>query len=384
MGKFTDLFRRKTKAVDSMDSRAIYQTFMTGPEWRNVDMADEYAAFLKDNKPFYRFPFFRHIYVFWKVFFQSYSAARRYASASDIIFSEYMLMNIFIGVSSTIEYAAKGLASLFLWPFLKTDNNTQFQAHVAGIFDDYAAFIHHTPFYNYGYFSKIGPMWRAFWQANDKSFADFISAVMVSVDFIARGLLSLPVGGWYNQEANQEVETIDVICKTAIDGKGQQLEAERRLNERLANVNASLSKESQFHVVSHAGKEHLFSRDSSESETAEKSKSYAYAHLRMARYLPFNTAVQELARNAVNTRIIAGNDHIQIRLKANNLTPETSEQLSQTLSATEGVRLLYDYQDYIHSKQRFFAIDVNTKYLAKVIHDIDETEGLQVHHIHDF
>lgn len=63
---------------------------------------------------------------------------------------------------------------------------------------DYAEFIHHTPFYNYSYLSKLGVLFSSFWNSNNKSFSDLISLVVVSVDFVAHGVISAPVGFWYN------------------------------------------------------------------------------------------------------------------------------------------------------------------------------------------
>ncbi|OJW12058.1 MAG: hypothetical protein BGO44_03225 [Legionella sp. 39-23] len=57
-----------------------------------------------------------------------------------------MLMNLFIGINCTIEFMVKGSISLFLWPFLSSENKTEFQRHIAALFQDYAEFIHHTPF----------------------------------------------------------------------------------------------------------------------------------------------------------------------------------------------------------------------------------------------
>lgn len=94
------------------NQRKQLQTFMTTVEWHSVRVAREYAAFI-EHTPFYLYPYFDQIKIFWKLFAQSWKEARQYHSAMDIISSEYFLMNGFITVFHTIEFSAKGLIS---WP----------------------------------------------------------------------------------------------------------------------------------------------------------------------------------------------------------------------------------------------------------------------------
>lgn len=94
--------------LDPNYHRPQMQTYLTAPEWQNVRAAQRYAAFV-ENEPFYRFPYFSEIGGFWKVYGRSWRAAQQHNSFSDITFSEYNLMNLFVGTTMTLEYGVKGV-----------------------------------------------------------------------------------------------------------------------------------------------------------------------------------------------------------------------------------------------------------------------------------
>ncbi|MBY0280788.1 MAG: class I SAM-dependent methyltransferase [Alphaproteobacteria bacterium] len=95
--------------------RSLYNTFMTTTEWYNVDVSKKYAEFIH-HTPFYEFPYFESVGTFWKLFAQSYKIARKHVGISDVVFSDTMLMSVFIGTMMTIEYGLKGIIS---WPLKK-------------------------------------------------------------------------------------------------------------------------------------------------------------------------------------------------------------------------------------------------------------------------
>jgi len=93
------------------------QTFLTAPEWNNVDIATAYSAFIK-HTPFYEFPYIQHIQLYWKLFVQSGKHAAiqkggylKLLTAGSSVYN-YVLMNLFIGISMTIEFLFKSLVSL--------------------------------------------------------------------------------------------------------------------------------------------------------------------------------------------------------------------------------------------------------------------------------
>ena len=99
-------------------SRDSVQTYLTTPEWNNVDSAQQYGTYI--NKiPFYEFPYMAHVATFWKTFFASWHCAAQAKGGNipmllspNIVFN-YALMNVFIGTFMTVEYTAKAIVS---WP----------------------------------------------------------------------------------------------------------------------------------------------------------------------------------------------------------------------------------------------------------------------------
>ncbi len=374
MGKFLDRFSKKISATDKQYKRNLYQTYLTAPEWRNVEMSEEYAAFLKKDNPFYRYPFFKQLYVFWNVFFQSYAAARKEHGHLELIFSEYMLMNLFIGLNTTLEFAAKGIASLFLWPFLRTENKTEFQGHVAALFQDYAEFIHHTPFYNYRYFSRLGQLFSNFWQSTNKSFADVISLLAVSVDFLAHGIISAPVGIWYNQDENKAPETIDILVKASTDN---EVDVEAFANEFRQKITAIAG----VSVVTANDQEQLFTRT---SESPKNHRTYAYAHVRVPRYEPFQATVEQLTTAGIKVREIAGQQHIQFKCVVKGDIPEQLQERESKLASLRDCTKLFSYQNGVDAGQTFFSLNVPTKRLKETVEEIQQTEGVHIKLMHDF
>ncbi len=94
------------------------QKYLTIPEWNNVDAAQHYGQFI-EHTPFYEFPYVGHISSFWKAFAQSWRCAAQEKGGhlklllSPSILFNYTLMNLFVGVSSTVEYSLKAIIS---WP----------------------------------------------------------------------------------------------------------------------------------------------------------------------------------------------------------------------------------------------------------------------------
>ncbi|MCL5875417.1 MAG: class I SAM-dependent methyltransferase [Candidatus Dependentiae bacterium] len=93
-------------------SRDSIQTYLTSPEWLNVDIAQEYSSYI-EHTPFYMFPYFKNIQLYWKVFGASWQAAARQKGHLAVLSSPYTLMNVFIGATMSMEFAAKGILS---WP----------------------------------------------------------------------------------------------------------------------------------------------------------------------------------------------------------------------------------------------------------------------------
>jgi hypothetical protein len=138
--------------------RAPDQTFLTFPEWFLVYSPAEYAAFVRHSPPS-EFPFFGHLRQFWSSYRQVYEATR------DRPFNtEYHVMILVIGVSTSVEYALRsayenvfGRLSALTAPYGATAED-RLAARVA---QDYVDFIRDRPWYEFDFVTPLRELWRA-------------------------------------------------------------------------------------------------------------------------------------------------------------------------------------------------------------------------------
>ncbi len=91
--------------------RPLVKTHLGANEWYNVDVAQEYGEFI-NHTPFYEFPYFKSIKTYWKIFGNSWQSAAKKSGHLEVLKSDNTMMNLFIGVTMTAEYAAKGVLSI--------------------------------------------------------------------------------------------------------------------------------------------------------------------------------------------------------------------------------------------------------------------------------
>jgi hypothetical protein len=131
------------------------RTWLTYPEWHIVYSADSYGRFLATGRPS-AFPYFRHISGFWS----SYCALNKVTSASPGT-GEAKVMIYTIGISYTIELGLKGLyektiGRLFEWTAGSRSVGDFYSARVQR---SYGAFMHETPWYEFGFGEALGGLW---------------------------------------------------------------------------------------------------------------------------------------------------------------------------------------------------------------------------------
>lgn len=112
--------------------RANFQTYMTTIEWLDVDLSQDYGAYI-DGTPFYEYPWFASLGVFWKIFFQSWKVAAHKSSHWDILTSSYGAMNLFGVITKTVEYVFKGLISFPLRLMFSGDETDKIQLLISDL-----------------------------------------------------------------------------------------------------------------------------------------------------------------------------------------------------------------------------------------------------------
>lgn len=143
--------------VDKKHSRDEGNTYLTYPEWFLVFSPDEYAQFVKLNHPS-KFPFLTHIKQFWK----SYLTIFRHVNKKYKFNSEYHIMIMVIGISTTLEYFARFLYENTIGRigvFLSANGVTEEEVYGANVAQEYVDFIKHTPWFNFDFYSKFKNLW---------------------------------------------------------------------------------------------------------------------------------------------------------------------------------------------------------------------------------
>jgi hypothetical protein len=134
------------------------QTFLTLPEWFLVHSPEEYATYLKSNRPS-KFPFFGHISQFWQTYYQVYKETNgKYPFNAG-----YHVMVMTIGISTTVEYAFKGAYESIFGAITENSGlnyRTAEDEYAAKIAQNYVDFIKVDPWYKFDFVSALKGLWN--------------------------------------------------------------------------------------------------------------------------------------------------------------------------------------------------------------------------------
>lgn len=134
------------------------QTLLTIPEWFLVHSPNEYADFIKTERPS-RFPFWGHIRQFWS----TYAAVYRETKDRYDFNLGYHVMVMTIGVSTTLEYAVKGAYEAVVGNLFEGDGKhyrTEEDAYAAKIAREYVDFIVVDPWYKFDFMKAVRGLWN--------------------------------------------------------------------------------------------------------------------------------------------------------------------------------------------------------------------------------
>ena len=146
----------ETEGLDNY-ARLEDQTYLTLPEWYIVYSADEYAAFVANNRPS-QFPYFGAIRQFWSSYYDVCAVTRDKYSFN----SGYHLTLVVIGTSFTLENVVKGLYENTLGratEWVGLGHLTAEDAYAAQAAKEYGDFIHTIPWYEFPYTAKLAGLW---------------------------------------------------------------------------------------------------------------------------------------------------------------------------------------------------------------------------------
>ena len=374
MGKFLNSLQQRIEITDKVNyHREQFQTYMTGPEWRNVEMAEEYASFIKEGNSIFQFPYFRQVFDLWKVIYNSYSLARKYNSAWQIITSEYMLMDLFVGFFTTIELIPKGILSLILAPFIKKQNKTEMQGHLASFYQKYASELQTIPFYDHSYKEIRQDLAAKYKQIEHKTWGDWFSWTCISIELLAREWISKPLRYWFHQDTNSAPPSTDILVKYNIDGTIDSEQAKEHFRQQIGQLT---TKEAPVTVVP----EDIYVKEKS----ASKSYTSVYARLRVPRYAAFMDVLNGMDKQGIQLRKIAGQERVQIKCEINAQDELSLRDAQEKLTTKARQKPVYSYGDRIHAYRRVCLFDVHVRDLAKNSIEFNGVENAGVTLIHNF
>lgn len=376
MGQFLNTFQKGIEEKDKATfHREQYQSFMTAPEWRNVEMAQEYAAFVQEGRSIFQYPYFRQIFDLWRIIFKAYSLARTYNSAWQIITSEYMLMSLFVGVFTTLEFLPKALISLVLAPFVNKENKTLMQRHLADFYQQYAKDLQTIPFYDHQYKEIRETLAAQYRQAKDKTWGDWLSWKLISVELWSRHWISKPLKYWFHQDGGETPATTDILVKCSIaDEDASDAEAAKAVfNSR---INSLKDKSLALDVVA----------DDIQVKEQSPGKSYfsVFARLRVPRYAAFQEVLTELHAKGIQLRTIAGQERVQLKCAIDADSNEGLDRAQSKLNTRIRKAPSYAYSDSIHPNRRICLFDVHVRDLAQHVTESNTVPNAKVTLIHNF
>lgn len=121
-------------------------------------------------------------------------------------------------ISKNLKIARPGIQTYLTGPEWQNVRSTQ----------NYAAFIEHTPFYQFPYFQEVKNYWHVYkesWKSARRhySFSETLLSeytamnsfigVMMSIEYGIKGLISLPLSWFYSQEKNKESLITSILIK---------------------------------------------------------------------------------------------------------------------------------------------------------------------------
>jgi FAD/FMN-containing dehydrogenase len=309
------------------------QTYLTLPEWYIVYSADEYADMLGSRHPS-EFPYFSSGGQFWSIY------SKVSGAGSGGYNWGYHAMIWTIGASFTAEYAVKGVYERTLGRLTElltlrgaNARRTAEDRFMADVAREYATFIHATPWYEFGFRSRLRDLWAL---PRDRA-ASYVRALerkmALTLDLGTRAvwgaLMKMATGAAY---APEDLEVQAWVRPGTVDPTS--LYPGVRMLERLDDESVLLA---------------------------------------IPRYEPFTRAIDALGRAQVRFVEIAGNRRIMLTVTA----PST----------WDGARLIgglvHEWPLLTAPGRKRVALSVPVDRLHVVI-QLDDEEGVKLDHVYDY
>jgi FAD/FMN-containing dehydrogenase len=199
--------------------RGEEQSFLALPEWYIVFNGDEYAQYLKENKPS-GFPYFKSANEFWHL----KSEVKKITTNKYPFNMGYNVMLWVIGSSYTVELWIKGIYENTIGRIteaLTSEAGTDEDRNIQKINQQYADFIHVYPFYEFSYFNCL----KQFWSESSWLGSNFIRKWERKIFFTLEFTIKTIYGGLIRTITKMSYETEPMEIYAVIDdpqGNSQQ------------------------------------------------------------------------------------------------------------------------------------------------------------------
>lgn len=303
------------------------QTYLTIPEWYLVHSPNEYADYLTEGNLPSKFPFAKHILQFWDTYYQSYTITK-----DKYPFNlEYNIMVSTIGVSTTVEYAMKGLYESFVGSLTEViGHDTQEDYYASKISREYVDFIKIDPWYKFDFIKAV----KGLWTENDFFGPNFIRKIERKYSLTTEYLVKAGYATLIKSATGAAFTTPIPYSSVLIDG---QMDKYTETIVLLENKNGN-------------------------------------DLLRLPRYGEFTVNLQELAKQGKNFIEICGN---RTKIAVAILPPANFD------TNVYSSKVFINQTIHTNPKIKRIIYEVNIKDLGNMLRDLND-KNIKIEHIYDF
>lgn len=369
------------------DNLPLYQSFMTTPEWKNVEISEDLAEFLSSKQPLHHFVFLREAYDMNVIFHRTLHASLKHNSIQELAFPDsshynYFLMDWFVILMTNISMFASKLycwiVQLMMFPYTiyawykpeVLKNDTQFQNYAAQYYVDFVKKLNLMPFYNIDYHDQLQNLMTNFQQTKDShTWTDFWTYWYMRLEINSKMMLSR----WMKSDHQEPDVTTTTVTFTGSGDFGDAFKTAK--NSFLSQVetqtlqdNINILDEKNFKITT-------------------------------PRYMDFRMAIDCMARHGIHIEQLAGQERVQVKLEALGDLCDKVDKLQQICENTgsdtlpynvgqtnrptyKSAKFLYSYNNGLRTKT-FFMIDMPTYELDHRLQAFEQ-EGFSVKFVHNF
>lgn len=352
-----------------------YQSFMTTPEWKNVEISEDLTEFLKSNNPLHHFFFLREAYETNRIFCYALWASLKYNTAKELLFPEqdyynYFVMDLFVVLMTNISMLCSKLfclwIQLMMFPYTaysifypeQAKNNTQFQEVATNYYKWFVNELNVMPFYNVDYTKVLAALRSDYASCTDRTWVDHWTMCYMVLEINTKILLS-PL--MRPDQAELDV-TPATVCFTPKNTETFQEAFDLAMNDFKAQLNNGIKAQDELSI-----------------KLSEKNDAL---RITTPRYHDLKSALQAFAAHGITIERIAGQDRIQIKFICEQSKDRPLDKCLSAFNLTEA-KLLYTYPNIINRNQFFCMVDAPTKNLHKTVEQIEQL-GFETRFIHNF